>query len=55
MKQEDFNEQVWEEYQKLKRRIKNLVIGLLCVPIVAGIFMMIVYIICEVVYHYLGV
>lgn len=55
MTPEELNEKVWEEYQELKRRIKKLVIGILCAPLVAGIFMLIVWGICEWVYHYVGV
>ena len=55
MTPEELNEKVWEEYQELKHRIKKLVIGLLCAPLVAGIFMLIVWVICEGVYQYLGV
>lgn len=55
MKQEELNEKVWEEYQALKKGIKRIIVGLFCVPIVCGLFMLIVWCICEGVFHYLGV
>lgn len=54
MKQEDFNEQVWEEYQKLKSEVKSLVIGLLTVPVVLLVISGLIWLITEGIYQFIG-